>query len=417
MGQTISEKILSRATGRPVKAGEIIYPKPDLVTCHDWYVVNFDKALQEFGVTKLFDPSRVLISTDHEPVAVAPASSERQKRVREIVAKYDITQFYDVGRGGLGHIFPIEMGFIRPGMFVEAYDTHVTNYGAVGCLGIAFVVEVSEIMALGSVWMKVPETVRVNLHGKLQPGTSMRDVAQKLIADLGDELIDYTVVEFGGPGMIDIDISGRHTLCNTPLEIGAKSALVEPDEATLAYLKPRTKEPLELVKSDADAVFRKVIDYDLNKIGPQVAVPPTPDNVHPIDKALGTPIQHAFIGSCASGNFKDLADAAAILKDRRHPSRRPSLCDARNSGSGAGSDARRTHGNLSCRGCDADPGGLRPLRRRTYRRDGRRRNLDQHRHAQRPAAARRFRRRLSGEPADGRRFGDRRSRLPIRAAC
>lgn len=320
MGQTISEKILSRATGRPVKAGEIIYPKPDLVTCHDWYVVNFDKALKEFGVTKLFDPSRVLISTDHEPVAVAPASSERQKRVREIVAKYGIKHFYDVGRGGLGHIFPIEMGFIRPGMFVEAYDTHVTNYGAVGCLGIAFVVEVSEIMALGSVWMKVPETVRVNLTGKLQPGTSMRDVAQKLIADLGDELIDYTVVEFGGPGMIDIDISGRHTLCNTPLEIGAKSALVEPDQATIDYLKPRTKEPIELVKSDADAVFRKVIDYDLSKIGPQVAVPPTPDNVHPIDKALGTPIQHAFIGSCASGNFKDLADAAAILKDRRiHP--------------------------------------------------------------------------------------------------
>jgi 3-isopropylmalate/(R)-2-methylmalate dehydratase large subunit len=134
---------------------------------------------------------------------------------------------------------------------------------------------------------------------------------------LGDELIDYTVVEFGGPGMIDIDISGRHTLCNTPLEIGAKSALVEADEATIAYLKPRTKESIVLVKSDPDATFRNVIDYDLDKIGPQIAVPPTPDNVYPVDKALGTPIQHAFIGSCASGNLKDLSDAAAILKDRR----------------------------------------------------------------------------------------------------
>lgn len=320
MGQTISEKILSRVEGRPVKAGDIIYPKPDLVTVHDWYVVNFDKALKDFGVTKVFDPSRVLISTDHEPVAVAPASSERQKRVREIVKKYGIKHFYDVGRGGLGHIFPIEMGMIRPGMFVEAYDTHVTNYGAVGALGVAFVVEVSEILALGSVWMRVPETVRVNLHGKLQPGTSMRDIAQKLIADLGDELIDYAVVEFGGPGLKHIDISGRHTLCNTPLEVGAKSALVEPDEMTVKYLGPRTKEPIELIKSDPDATFRKVIDYNLDEIGPQIAVPPTPDNVHPIAKAVGTPVHHAFIGSCASGNLRDLADAAAILKDRRvHP--------------------------------------------------------------------------------------------------
>jgi 3-isopropylmalate/(R)-2-methylmalate dehydratase large subunit len=293
MGQTITEKILSRVSGRSVTAGEIIHP----------------------------DPNRVLISTDHEPVSVTPQSSERQKKVREIVGKYGITQFYDVGRGGLGHMFPIEMGLIRPGMFIEAYDTHVTNYGSVGALAIAFVVEVSEILALGSVWMRVPETVRVNLHGKLQRGTSMRDIAQKLIADLGDELIDYSVVEFGGPGLVDIDIAGRHTLCNTPLEIGAKSALVEPDAVTLAYLAPRTKEALTLIKSDSDASFRKVVDYNLSAIGPQVAMPPTPDNVHPIDKVLGTPIHHAFIGSCASGNLRDLADAAAILKDRRvHPS-------------------------------------------------------------------------------------------------
>ena len=321
MGQTISEKILGRAQGRPVRAGEIIYPEPDLITCHDWYVVNFDKALEKFGVTKLFDPDRVLISTDHEPVAVSPQSSERQKKVREIVAKYGITKFYDVGRGGLGHMFPVEMGMIKPGMFVEAYDTHVTNYGSVGALGIAFVVEVSEILALGSVWMRVPETVRVNLHGKMPYGTSMRDVAQKLIADLGDELIDYSVVEFGGPGLLHVDMSGRHTLCNTPLEIGAKSALIEPDQVTLDYLSTRTKDPITLIKSDPDATFRKVIDYDLSSIGPHVAMPPTPDNVHPIAKVLGTPIHHAFIGSCASGNLKDLADAAGILKDRRvHPS-------------------------------------------------------------------------------------------------
>ncbi len=319
-GLTITEKILSRIEGRPVRAGEIIYPRPELVTVHDWYVVNFDRALQEAGVTKLFDPSRVLISTDHEPLAVTPQSSERQKRVREIVAKYGITQFYDVGRGGLGHVFPVEMGIVRPGMFVLAYDVHVTNYGAVGVLGIPLVVEISEVLALGSVWLKVPETIRVNLHGKLPAGSSVRDAAQKLIADLGDELVDYRVVEFGGDGLAHLDIPSRHTLCNTPIDIGAKSALVEPDEMTRAYVAARTDVPFEMVRSDDDATFARVIDYDLSNLSPQVALPPTPDRVVEVEQVVGKTIHHAFVGSCASGNLPDLRDAARILVGRRvHP--------------------------------------------------------------------------------------------------
>lgn len=320
MRQTLSEKILSRVVGRPVSAGEIIHPVPELVTVHDWYVVNFDKALSELGVTRLFDPDRVLISTDHEPVAVTPQSSERQKRVREIVAKYGIRHFYDVGRGGLGHVFPIEMGYVRPGMFVEAYDVHVTNFGAVGALAIPLVVEISEVLALGSVWIRVPETVRVNVRGSLPPGTAVRDVAQKLIADLGDELVDYAVVEYGGPGMAGIDIAGRHTLCNTPIDIGAKSVIVEPDAATLAYLEGRTREPPELIASDPDADFKAVIDYDVGAIGPHVAVPPTPDHVVPVEEVTGRPVQHAFVGSCASGNLEDLRLAASMLRGRTiHP--------------------------------------------------------------------------------------------------
>lgn len=320
MGRTITEKILSRVVGSEVAAGDIVHPVPELMTVHDWYVVNFDKALQEMGVTKLFDPDRVLISTDHEPLAVTPQSSERQKQVREIVEKYGISQFYDVGRGGLGHIFPIEEGIVRPGMFVEAYDVHVTNFGAIGVLAIPLVVEISEALALGSVWLRVPETVRVNASGPLAAGTSIRDVAQKLIADLGAALVDYTVVEFGGPGMRAIDISARQTLCNTPIDIGAKSALVEPDETTRAYVAQRYDGPLDMVTSDSDARFRAVVDYDLSTIGPQVAVPPTPDKVVGVDEVLGRKIHHAFVGSCASGNLPDLRDAARILAGRKvHP--------------------------------------------------------------------------------------------------
>jgi 3-isopropylmalate/(R)-2-methylmalate dehydratase large subunit len=303
--------------GRPVHAGETIYPVPDLMTVHDWYVVNFDKALAELGVDALYDPERVLISTDHEPVATNPAGAERQKKVREIVRKYGIKQFYDVGRGGLGHIFPIERGIVRPGMFVLAYDTHVTNYGAVGCLGIPMVFEIPEVLACGSVWIRVPETVRVNLVGKLSPGTTIRDVSQRMIVEIGEDNLDYSVVEYSGPSLKDIDLGGRMTLCNNPLEMGAKSALVEGDAWTKQYVSSRTDVPFTLEKSDPDAQFKAVYDYDLALMEPQVAAPPRPDNVVGVSSVAGVPVNHAFIGSCANGSIDDMRDAASILRGRK----------------------------------------------------------------------------------------------------
>jgi 3-isopropylmalate/(R)-2-methylmalate dehydratase large subunit len=320
LGKTITEKILSRVIGKDVRAGDIIYPEPELITVHDWYVVNFDKALQKLGVDELYAPEKLIISTDHEPIAVSPLAAERQKQVREIVKKYGITNFFDAGRGGHGHIFPVEMGFVKPGMFVEAYDVHVTNFGAVGALAIPVLIEISEVLACGSVWLRTPETVRINLTGKLSAGTTIRDVAQKLICDLGAEKVDYAVIEFGGPALSSIDIAGRHTLCNTPIDIGAKSALIEPDQSTLQYLSGRVDGPIELLASDSDAKFREILEYDLSLIEPQIAIPPTPDCVVNISEVKGRDVHHAFIGSCASANLSDLKSAAEIIKGKKiHP--------------------------------------------------------------------------------------------------
>ena len=320
MGKTITEKILSRVTGGDVSAGDIVYPEPELVTIHDWYVVNFDKALEELGVDRLYDPDRLIICTDHEPVAVSPQATERQKKVREIVRKYGIRHFYDAGRGGHGHVFPVEMGFVKPGMFVEAYDVHVTNFGAVGALAIPLLIEITEVLACGSVWLRTPETVRVNLTGELSPGTGIRDVAQKLICDLGADRVDYSVVEYGGPALASVDMAGRHTLCNTPIDIGAKSVLVEPDRSTLDYLAGRVGGPIESIASDPDADFREVVEYDLDVMEPQIAVPPTPDCVVGVSEVAGRAVHHAFIGSCAAANLSDLRAAADVLAGRRiHP--------------------------------------------------------------------------------------------------
>jgi 3-isopropylmalate/(R)-2-methylmalate dehydratase large subunit len=317
MGQTLTEKILSRVMQRPVSAGETIYPEPDLITVHDWYVVNFDKALQELGVEQLYDADKVLIATDHEPVALNVLSAERQRNMRKIAVKYGIKRFFDNGRGGHGHVFPMEMGYVTPGMFVLAYDTHVTNYGAVGALGIAMITEITDVLACGSVWIRVPETIRVNLKGRLPAGITIRDISQKLTADQDADLVDYCTVEFGGPALKDISVDQRMTLCNTPLEIGAKSAVVEPDQVVLDWLAPRVKEKLSLVKSDRDAKYKQVLDYDLKILEPQVAAPPRPDNVVGVSSVAGTEIHHAFIGSCANGSLSDMRDAAKILKGRK----------------------------------------------------------------------------------------------------
>jgi hypothetical protein len=201
--------------------------------------------------------------------------------------------------------------------------------------------------------------------------------------------------------MRGIDIAGRQTLCNTPIDIGAKSALVEPDETTREYMTERYDGPLDMVKSDTDARFRKVVDYDVSRIGPQVAVPPTPDKVVAIDAVLGRRIHHAVVGSCASGNLADLRDAARILAGRKvHPRVRLYVTPATQKVAKAAASEGLME--IFRVGLSDDRAGVRPLRRRARRRDRRRRSVHQYGHAQRLWPSRRKDgRNLSRKPADG----------------
>jgi len=196
----------------------------------------------------------------------------------------------------------------------------VPNFGAVGALAIPMLTEISEVLACGSAWLRVPETVRIELTGRMPAGISIRDVAQRLIADFDDELFDYAVVEFAGPSLADISVDARFTLCNTPVDLGAKSVLVEPDATVLDYLADRVEVDLDPVYSDEDATFRWRGAYNIDVIEPQVAVPPRPDNVVSVSRVVGTKVNHAFVGSCASSLLDDIRDAASVLAGRQvHP--------------------------------------------------------------------------------------------------
>lgn len=319
-GSTLAEQILSRVAGRPVRAGAFIVPQADLITVHDWYTVNAFRTLEAYGVERLADPDRVLLCTDHEPLGVSPAAFLRQRQIGQIAERYGIKHHYPSGRGGLGHVFPVEKGIVTPGMFVLAYDTHVTNYGAIGALGLAVLTEVAEVLALGSVWVSVPETLRVDLVGELGPGVSARDAAQKLIGTIPQPLFEDAAVEFGGPALAGLDMDARFTLCNTPLEVGSVSSIFEVDDYARAYAKARSGRDFPAMAPGARAKYRERVTFDLSAVEPQVALPPTPDNVVDVSAVEGTPIQHAFVGSCASGMITDMRATAAVLKGRTiHP--------------------------------------------------------------------------------------------------
>ncbi len=314
---TAAEKILSRAAGLPVRAGDIVHPIPDLVTLHDWYVTHAAAALDRFGVAAVHRPERVLVSTDHEPVATSPAAALRQRQARQVATRFRFGLFHDVGRGGLGHVFPVEHGIVRPGMLIMGYDPHLSNFGAVGALGLCVLNEVTELLACGTVWTEVPETLRVRVHGRLRPGVTVRDAAQRFIAQADPALVDDAVVEFAGPGLAALGVDRRMTLVNTTVELGARSALVEPDGVVAEYLEGRGVAVPSFVLSDPDAVFRGEIDLDLGAVTPQVALPPRPECAVPVEEVVGRRVDHAYIGSCASGFIEDLRLAAAVLRGRR----------------------------------------------------------------------------------------------------
>lgn len=320
MGQTAAEKILSRVMGHAVRPGETIYPEGDLVTIHDHYLVNAARTLDDLGVAELYAPEKILFYTDHEPLAVTQATAEKHKRNEELCAKYRIGRVFGPGRGGHGHVFPMEKGLVTPGDFLLGYDLHMPNVGAVGALGFVAGPEIAEVFACGSIWMKVPETIRINLIGEMSPGVTVRDVAQRIIADIAPTDMDWAVVEYGGPALERIGFDGRLTLCNLPIESTALSAIAEPSPEVLEWVRGRAQKAFTPVYSDPDAAFRKVFEFDVGLAEPQIAAPPRTDNVVGISQFVGKKVQHAFVGSCANGSISDLRDAASVLRGRQvHP--------------------------------------------------------------------------------------------------
>ncbi|MCK4437810.1 3-isopropylmalate dehydratase large subunit [Candidatus Bathyarchaeota archaeon] len=318
---TVSEKILAQASGRvDVKAGEIVKARVDTAMMPDVTSVLAIEAMKKMGVAHVWDPDRVVVILDH----VAPPSSVNSARVHSVIRGFakeqNLKHFYDVESGVCHQVLP-EHGHVLPGTVVIGADSHTCTHGAFGAFATGIgSTDMGAAIGTGKLWFKVPETVRVNVEGRLAPRIMSKDVILKTAKELGADGATYCSLEFTGSTIRDMSAGSRMTLCNMAIELGGKTGIVEPDDTTFRFLEGRVKHGYTPVYSDADAVFRETLEIDGAALEPQVACPHAVDNVKPVTDVAGKAVNQVFIGSCTNGRLEDLQVAAEMMRGKRiHP--------------------------------------------------------------------------------------------------
>jgi len=327
MGMTMAEKVLARAAGRKeVKPGEFVTAKVDQVMSQEAFAEVY-WILQEAGVAKVWDRSKIAIMHDHYAPAPSVAHAEAQKLGREGVKKFGIEGWYGM-KAGICHQMMGEKGHVIPGDLILGTDSHSTTYGAFGAAGAGIgVSEMAYVMATGELWMRVPATIKMVIKGTLPSRVMSKDIILYLAGKYTTEVAQYKAVEFKGPTVERMSIASRMTMANMGVEIGAKFAFFEADQKTIDYLlkhvKKEAKKRLGFFQADPDASYEQVYEIDVSRLEPQVAFPHDVGNVRPISKVGDIKVNQAFIGSCTNGRLEDLKMAAAILKGKKvHPETR-----------------------------------------------------------------------------------------------
>ncbi|MBI3037586.1 3-isopropylmalate dehydratase large subunit [bacterium] len=320
MGQTMAEKILAKAAGvKSAAPGDLLDVYPHVAMSHE-NAGLVSKVFKTIGVSRVWDPEKIIIIFDHRVPAESDKTAAGQKAVRDFVKAQNIKNFYDINVGICHQVLP-ENGHVRPGEVLVGTDSHTTTQGAFGnfATGIG-ATEMAAVWATGKLWMMVPESIKIVTHGKFRDGVYAKDLILYIIGMLRADGADYKSVEFYGEAISEMSVSSRMVLCNLSMEMGAKSALVPPDGKTLDFVMSATSIPFEVIKADPDASYLQTIDIDLSDLRPQLACAHSVDNVKKVSEVEGTPIHQAFLGSCTNGRLEDLEIGAKLLAGKRiHP--------------------------------------------------------------------------------------------------
>lgn len=360
MGQTLVEKLISSHSGRVVQAGELAIVRVDGAMATDATGPMAIKAFHELGGEKLWDATRVSMVLDHATPAPNEKIANLHKMLRDFSAEMGC-HFYDVGEG-ICHQLMVENVHVRPGDIFLGADSHTPTYGAINALAVGVgSTDLAAVMLTGKTWLKVPETIRIELVGQLPPGISAKDIILTLIGLLGVDGANYMAIEYTGEAIRDFTLASRLVLANMAAEMGAKTAFVDPTGLQLWYNWTPTY-------ADPDACYAQNHVIDVSKLKPKVAVPHLPSNVKDIDAVLGTKIHQAFIGSCTNARLEDLQMAARILRGKKiapgvrlliSPASRRVLNDALADGTiQILSDAGATVINSGCGPCVGTLGGI-----------------------------------------------------------
>jgi methanogen homoaconitase large subunit len=312
----ITEKILARAAGRKVvNPGEIIEVDVDLAMSHDGTsppTINTFKKISD----RVWDPDKIVIICDHTVPPNTIGSAEFHKVTREFAREQGIKNYFSHGEGICHQVLP-EFGFIKPGSVIVGADSHTCTHGAFGAFATGMgATDMAFVFATGKTWFRVPEAYRITVEGKLGRYVTAKDVILNVIGKIGTYGATYKTLEFHGSTIESMDVASRMTICNMAIESGAKNGIIEPNSATLQYLKDRNVKSFEVVKSDKEYTYEKEYNFEVQDMEPQVACPHNVDNVKPISNVEGTTVNQAFIGSCTNGRLEDLVQAGEVLKGK-----------------------------------------------------------------------------------------------------
>ncbi len=318
MGMTITEKILTaHCGGDRVEPGQYVIADVDLCLGND---VTAPIAIEQFekaGFGKVFDRSRIALVPDHFTPNKDIKAATLALALRNFARKYDIEHYWEVGRVGIEHALLPEQGLVGPGDLILGADSHTCTYGALGAFSTGVgSTDLAACFATGTVWLRVPESMRLVFKGELGRWVGGKDLILYTIGRIGVDGALYRAMEFCGPAIESLPIDDRFTMCNMAIEAGGKSGVIAPDRITREYCEGRFKRKATYYASDPDAAYAETHEWDVSGMSPQVAAPFLPSNVHPVEELADVGIDQVVIGSCTNGRISDLRTAAEILRGR-----------------------------------------------------------------------------------------------------
>ena len=315
MGHTLIEKIIGKKVGHDVKPGDIVTVPVDWCMVDDIMVPFAVQKFEEMGFQKVYDPNKVVLIYDHFLPATQTDDSRHFRVGDEFADKYGIKNVHRTD--GICHQLMTEAGYVKPGDIAFGTDSHTVTYGCVGAFstGIGYT-EMAGILGTGELWIKVPETIKIEIDGTVPGNVTSKDIILRIIGDLTASGATYQAIEFAGSTVEAMSVASRMTMSNMSVEAGAKCGLFAPDEKTCDYCRIDYDNKIKSLRADDDANYSRILRYRAEDFVPVCACPSLVDNIKPVSEIKGTKVNQVFLGSCTNGRLEDLRIAATILKGK-----------------------------------------------------------------------------------------------------